>query len=158
MTCSSIRSRETSTPTMPITRSGSATSCRSISMSSARWRAAYGRGRACPGPDVVVLCVAQRLADPQPRRLLEHGVAEGDVGEAEATMPEQDGLVVARPPRLGTADDLAELAMQRRLGQFSRLDMGTQATEHAALALAQSSTTSLSMMSVTVSSIALIVP
>src|SRR4051794_13812614 len=62
-------------------------------------------------------------------------MAERDVGEAEAAMPEEDRLVLAHAPRLGAADDLAELTMQRRLGELPRLDMGAQGSEHAALAL-----------------------
>ena len=48
--------------------------------------------------------------------LFEHGMAERDIREAEAAMPEEDRLVLARAPRPGAADDLAELAMERRLG------------------------------------------
>src|SRR5882757_7331410 len=51
-------------------------------------------------------------------------------------MPEEDRLIVARATRLLAADDLAELAMQRRLGELPRLDMGAQGPEHPTLALA----------------------
>ena len=56
------------------------------------------------------------------------------------------------------ADDLAQLGVQRRLGQLAGIDVRAQAAELAASHCPQSSTTILSMMSVSESSTALIVP
>src|SRR5215475_14151533 len=50
-------------------------------------------------------------------------------------MPEQIRLVVALAPRLQPGDDLAQLAVQRCLGEPSRVDMRTQAAELPRLAL-----------------------
>src|SRR5258706_14577514 len=100
-------------------RWGWAKSCRWTSNSCAKTRGS-GRGGACPGPFrrsagagrdkpgpyAVLLGIAQSLANPPARRLLQHGVAERDVGEAEPAVPEEDGLVLARPALLLAADDL----------------------------------------------------
>src|SRR3546814_11741022 len=51
-------------------------------------------------------------------------------------LPEQDGLVGALAARLLPGHDLAELAVQRRLRQLARLDVGAQRAQLAALALA----------------------
>src|SRR5579862_8907555 len=52
--------------------------------------------------------VAQPPADAAARRLLKHGAAERDVGERQATVPEQDGLVVTLAPCLAAGNDLAD--------------------------------------------------
>ena len=81
---------------------------------------------------------AKRSLWPMPMRLRlrQHGVAERDVAERQAAVPEQDGLVVALAAGLHAGDDLAELGMQRLLAQLAGLDMGAQRAELAALALA----------------------
>src|ERR1700730_9515804 len=50
-------------------------------------------------------------------------------------MPEQIALGIVLPARLEAGDDLSELRMQRRLGQFAGFDMRAQASELAAFAL-----------------------
>src|SRR6185437_14295595 len=68
----------------------------------------------------------EALADAETLRLLQHGGAERDIGDAEAAVPEEDRLVLALAPGLPPGDDLAELGMEARLGQLARLDMGAQ--------------------------------
>ena len=74
-------------------------------------------------------------------------------------MPEQNRLVVALAAGLQPGDDLAELGVQVLLGQPARFDVRSQGAERQALRhCPQSSTTILSMMSVSESSTALMVP
>src|SRR3546814_7737044 len=82
------------------------------------------------------LSIPQRLPQAPRGGLLQHRRAQRDVGEREAAVPEQDGLVVALAARLLSRDDLRELAVQSRLRELARLDMGAQRAELAALALA----------------------
>src|SRR5919199_768573 len=79
---------------------------------------------------------AQALPDAEPRRLLDERVAEGDVAEAQAAVPEQDGLVVALPPGPEPRHDLPHLGVERALAELAGLDMGAQRPETAGLALA----------------------
>ena len=66
----------------------------------------------------------------------QQGVAEGDVGQGQAAVPEQDGLPVVFPARPQSRDDLAKLGVQGGRGQLSRLDVGAQCAEPAGGALA----------------------
>src|SRR3546814_20969436 len=86
--------------------------------------------------DVCSSDLAQRLPQPLRGGLLQQGGAQRDVREREAAVPEQDGLVGALAARLLPGHDLAELAVQRRLRQLSRLALGAPRTPLAALALA----------------------
>src|SRR5690348_1000216 len=67
--------------------------------------------------------VAQALPDAETRGLLQHGVAERDIGKREAAVPEENRLVVALAADLGAGDDLADLGVQRRLRELALLDM-----------------------------------
>src|SRR5271169_4212335 len=79
---------------------------------------------------------AKTLTDAQALRFFKHRMAQGNVGKRKSAMPEQVGLGVVLPPRLETGDDLTKFRVQRLLRQLSGLDMGAQAAELAALALA----------------------
>ena len=79
---------------------------------------------------------AQPLAEAQPVRLFQHGMAECDVAQRQAAMPEQDGFVVALAAGLQAGDDLAELGMQGFLAELAGFDVGAQRAELAGLALA----------------------
>jgi hypothetical protein len=48
-------------------------------------------------------------------------VAEGDVAEAEAAVPEEDGLRLPLAAGLAAGDDLAELGVQVGLAEAPRL-------------------------------------
>src|SRR5438552_3190223 len=50
-------------------------------------------------------------------------MAEGDVGDGEAALPEQDDLVVALASRLRSGDDFAELGMQRVAAEPAGIDV-----------------------------------
>jgi hypothetical protein len=56
-------------------------------------------------------------------------VAERDVGQRQAAMPEQDGLVVALAPRPEPGDDLAELGVEAALVQLAALEHRPQRAE-----------------------------
>src|SRR5258708_3587659 len=79
---------------------------------------------------------AQFLADAEPRTLFDHGVGERDIGERQSAVPEDDRLVVALAAGFQAGDDLAHLGMQGLLRQLAGVDMGPQAAERTALALA----------------------
>ena len=68
----------------------------------------------------------QRLSDPKLVGLGPDGVAEGDIGDAQAAVPEQDRLGILLAPRAAAGDDLAELGtqvalMQAVLGSIARV-------------------------------------
>src|SRR5579871_2416999 len=60
----------------------------------------------------------QLLTEAHAAGLLEHGVAQRDVGDAEAAVPEQDGLAVALAAGLLARDDPAELGVERLLREL----------------------------------------
>src|SRR5258708_26115067 len=72
---------------------------------------------------------AQALADAELAGFFEHGVAERDVAERQAAMPEQDGLgrVGAAGPEPG--DDLAELGVEVGRGELAAVDMAAQRSQ-----------------------------
>src|SRR5216683_1421697 len=62
-------------------------------------------------------------------------MSQRDIGQREASMPEQIRLRVTFAAGLQTGDDLSKLGMERLFGQFTGLNMGSQTAELAALAL-----------------------
>src|SRR5712675_1929358 len=79
---------------------------------------------------------SQFLADAEPRALFDHGMGERDVGKRQAAVPEDNRFVVALPAGPQAGHDLAHLGMQGLLRQLAGVDMGPQAAEWTALALA----------------------
>src|SRR5262249_13160949 len=80
--------------------------------------------------------IAELLAAPEPRGLLQERVAERDVAQAEPAVPEQDRLRRRLAAGPGAGDDLAELGVQGLLGQAARLDVRPQRAERPGAALA----------------------
>src|SRR5580765_2502582 len=79
---------------------------------------------------------AQALADAEALRLGEHRRAEGDVGERQAAVPEEVGLVVALASWLQPGDDLAKLGVQVLLREAAAVDMRAQRAVRARFRLA----------------------
>src|SRR5713226_8376435 len=77
--------------------------------------------------------VAQPLPDAERPGLREHRVAEGDVGRAEAAVPEENGLLVALASGLLARGDLPQLAVEVPLGEPARLDVSAERSQDAAL-------------------------
>src|ERR1700677_74283 len=69
---------------------------------------------------------AKSLADAQGGGLLEHGVSQRDVAQAQSAMPEQDGLRFAFAARLAAGDDLTELRVQAAFGYLVQIDVRAQ--------------------------------
>src|SRR5882757_65620 len=94
-----------------------------------RWQAPRRAGRA-PGSSI-----AQPLPEAQPRRLIEHSATQRDIRKRQAAVPEQDGFVLSLAPGFLPGDDLAHLAVQRRLRELGRLHVRAQRAELAGFAL-----------------------
>src|SRR4029077_8664126 len=108
---------------------------RPIRRDAAKPRRRRGRRSTCghwrSGRSCALLREYQLLAKTHAVSLLEHGMTQRDDGDAEAAMPEQDGLAVALAARLRSRDDLAELAVQRPLGELAGFDMSPERAERA---------------------------
>src|SRR5947207_15434820 len=68
--------------------------------------------------------VSQPLPSAERGGLGQQRVAEGDVGQGQAAVPEQDGLLAVLPARPQARDDLAKLGVQAARGRLARLDVG----------------------------------
>jgi hypothetical protein len=75
-----------------------------------------------------------RLAQARALGLGQHRVPERHVGDAQAAMPQQDGLVVALPSGPLAGHDLSELGVQIAFVQAARVDMLAERSERQSLA------------------------
>src|SRR5215471_5963720 len=80
--------------------------------------------------------ISQPLPSAERGGLGQQRMAEGDVGQGQAPVPEQDGLLVVLAAGPQSRDDLAKLGVQAVRRQLARLDVGAQRAELAGGALA----------------------